>query len=204
MPPQRQPAAKRRTAKARFLASRGMGASGVPARLRAGWNAQGKKVRRSSCGKAVEAQPSSGQTAINRGHRGCPNPEADRSSAAQEDARHHPAPVPQRPGHAPATPGTPQPEPAPSRPCAPPNRAAGPARPPSPEPSARPTRCHQPPRPKLKRQGATPGHRLRPGTPRQPLNARQGSPRSAGATRGAGAHETPPKSTPKDAINQTA
>jgi hypothetical protein len=27
--------------------------------------AQGKKVRRSSCGKAFEAQPSSGQTAMN-------------------------------------------------------------------------------------------------------------------------------------------
>src|SRR5690606_13981497 len=40
-----KPGAKRRTAKVVFLASRGMGVSGVPARLRVGWKVQGKKVR---------------------------------------------------------------------------------------------------------------------------------------------------------------
>jgi len=54
MPPQLRPQRQRRTAETGFLASRGMGA------------AQGKKVRRSSCGQAFEAQPSSGQTAMKR------------------------------------------------------------------------------------------------------------------------------------------
>jgi hypothetical protein len=54
MPPQRQPAAKRRTAKRSFLP-------------REEWaQPRGRKFKRSSCGKAFEAQPSSGQTAMYR------------------------------------------------------------------------------------------------------------------------------------------
>lgn len=180
MPPQRQPAAQRRTAKPGFLGSRGMGASGVPARLRAGWKAQGKKVRRSSCGKAVEAQPSSGQTAINRGHRGCPNPGADRPTGSDQKTQAPCRPRAPAPGQQAAIPGIPPTGtcPFPALRAAAPRRRAKP--PPSPDPAARPTRCRQPPAPNAKRQSARPRHRRCPGTLRQRLSSRHGDPAIGG------------------------